>query len=107
MTYLLYMMRSFTRSPRRHAVLFAVADLRVSAAAADLHLPGQQCMGHAAISPARSAGETYHIGNATEVDVPYFEGIRGLSAPVYRDGTIYLHILSDEEWRNAGERDRF
>ena len=32
---------------------------------------------------ARSAGETYHIGNATEVDVPYFEGIRGLSAPVY------------------------
>lgn len=33
--------------------------------------------------------------------MPYFEGIRGLSAPVYRDGTIYLHILSDEEWRNS------
>lgn len=50
---------------------------------------------------ARSAGETYHIGNATEMDVPYFEGIRGLSAPVYRDDTIYLHILSDDEWRNS------
>ena len=33
--------------------------------------------------------------------MPYFEGIRGLSTPVYRDGTIYLHILSDEEWRNS------
>ena len=76
-------------------------DLRVSAAAADLHLRDSNAWGTRQYLLSRSAGETYHIGNATEVDVPYFEGIRGLSAPVYRDGTIYLHILSDEEWRNS------
>ena len=101
MTYLLYMKRSFTRSPRRHAVLFAVLTC---AFLLPLLIPiyrDSNAWGTRQYLLARSAGETYHIGNATEADMPYFEGIRGLSAPVYRDGTIYLHILSDEEWRNS------
>ena len=53
------------------------------------------------VSEAVSLAQKISAGNATEADVPYFEGIRGLSAPIYRDGTIYLHILSDEEWRNS------
>lgn len=101
MTYLLYMKRSFTRSPRRHAVLFAVLTCAFLLPLLISIYRDSNAWGTRQYLLARSAGETYHIGDATEVDVPYFEGIRGLSAPVYRDGTIYLHILSDEEWRNS------
>ena len=101
MTYLLYMKRSFTRSPRRHAVLFAVLTCAFLLPLLICIYRDSNAWGTRQYLLTRSAGETYHIGNATEVDVPYFEGIRGLSAPVYRDGTIYLHILSDEEWRNS------
>ena len=101
MTYLLYMKRSFTRNPRRHAALFAVLTCAFLLPLLICIYRDSNAWGTRQYLLTRSAGETYHIGNATEVDVPYFEGIRGLSAPVYRDGTIYLHILSDEEWRNA------
>ena len=101
MTYLLYMKRSFTRSPRRHAVLFVVLTCAFLLPLLISIYRDSNAWGTRQYLLARSAGETYHIGNATEADVPYFEGIRGLSAPVYRDGTIYLHILSDEEWRNS------
>ena len=101
MSYLLYMKRSFTRSPRRHAVLFAVLTCAFLLPLLISVYRDSNAWGTRQYLLARSAGETYHIGNATEADVPYFEDIRGLSAPVYRDGTIYLHILSDEEWRNA------
>lgn len=101
MTYLLYMKRSFTRSPRRHAVLFAVLTCAFLLPLLISIYRDSNAWGTRQYLLARSAGETYHIGNAAEADVPYFEGIRGLSAPIYRDGTIYLHILSDEEWRNS------
>lgn len=101
MTYLLYMKRSFTRSPRRHAVLFAVLTCAFLLPLLISIYRDSNAWGTRQYLLARSAGETYHIGNATEADMPYFEGIRGLSAPIYRDGTIYLHILSDEEWRNS------
>ena len=101
MSYLLYMKRSFTRSPRRHAVLFAVLTCAFLLPLLICIYRDSNAWGTRQYLLARSAGETYHIGNATEADMPYFEGIRGLSAPVYRDGTIYLHILSDEEWRNS------
>ena len=101
MTYLLYMKRSFTRCPRRHAVLFAVLTCAFLLPLLICIYRDSNAWGTRQYLLARSAGETYHIGNAAEADVPYFEGIRGLSAPIYRDGTIYLHILSDEEWRNA------
>ena len=101
MTYLLYMKRSFTRSPRRHAVLFAVLTCAFLLPLLISIYRDSNAWGTRQYLLARSAGETYHIGNAAEADVPYFEGIRGLSAPIYRDSTIYLHILSDEEWRNS------
>lgn len=101
MTYLLYMKRSFTRSPHRHAVLFAVLTCAFLLPLLISIYRDSNAWGTRQYLLARSAGETYHIWNAAEADVPYFEGIRGLPAPVYRDGTIYLHILSDEEWRNS------
>ena len=101
MSSLLYLKRSFARSPRRHAVLFAVLTCAFLLPLLISIYRDSNAWGTRQYLLARSAGETYHIGNATEADVPYFEGIRGLSAPVYRDGTIYLHILSDEDWRNS------
>ena len=88
MTYLLYMKRSFTRSPRRHAVLFAVLTCAFLLPLLISIYRDSNAWGTRQYLLARSAGETYHIGNAAEADVPYFEGIRGLSAPGYRDGTI-------------------
>lgn len=44
-------------------------------------------------------GETFQIANASEDDLPFFEGIDGLSVPRYEDGVITLHILSEEEWK--------
>ena len=100
MTYLLYMKRSFTRSPRRHAVLFAVLTCAFLLPLLICIYRDSNAWGTRQYLLTRSAGETWHIGNATEADVPYFENIPGLSAPVYRDGVIYLRILSDEDWRS-------
>ena len=100
MTYLLYMKRSFIRSPRRHAVLFAVLTCAFLLPLLISIYRDSSAWGTRQYLLTHSAGETYHIGNASEWDVPYFAGIRGLSAPVFRDGTIYLRILSEEEWRD-------
>lgn len=105
MSYLLYLRRSFTRTPRRHAVLLAVLSCAFHAAAIDMHPTVTATHGASRqFLLTRSAGETYHIGNATEAELPYFEGISGLSEPVFRDGTIYMHILSDEEWKDPESR---
>lgn len=47
-----------------------------------------------------SKGQAFHIYNASEEDTAYFKGIDGLSEPVYEDGTVYLSILSDDEWKD-------
>ena len=49
---------------------------------------------------SESKGQTFHINNASEEDTAYFKGIEGLSEPVYEDGTVYLSILSDDEWKD-------
>ena len=100
MSYLLYLKRSVTRSPRRHAVLFVVLTCAFLLPLLISIYRDSNAWGTRQHLLTRSAGEAYHIGNASEEDVPYFENIRGLSAPVFRDGTIYLHFLSDEVWEN-------
>ena len=94
MSYLLYMKRSFTRNPRRHAVLFAVMTCAFLLPLLICIYRDSNAYGTRQYLLARSAGETYHIGNATEADVPYFEGIRGLSAPVYRPTVIIFTAFS-------------
>lgn len=71
MTYLLYMKRSFTRSPRRHAVLFAVLTCAFLLPLLISIYRDSNAWGTRQYLLTRSAGETYHIGNATEADVPY------------------------------------
>lgn len=100
MTYLLYLKRSVTCSPRRHAALFAVLTCAFLLPLLICIYRDSNAWGTRQYLLTRSAGETWHIGNAAEADVPYFENIPGLSAPVYRDGVIYLRILSDEDWKS-------
>lgn len=100
MSYLLYLKRSFTRSPRRHATLPAVLTCAFLLPLLLAIYRDSCAYGTRQDLLTRSAGETYHIGNAAEVDAACFEDIPGLSAPVYRDGAIYLRVLSDEEWKN-------
>ena len=50
-----------------------------------------------------SKGQAFHIYNASEEDTAYFKGIDGLSEPVFEDGTVYLSILSDDEWKDDME----
>ena len=100
MSYLLYLKCSVTRSPRRHAVLFVVLTCAFLLPLLISIYRDSNAWGTRQYLLARSAGETYHIGNATEADAACFEDIPGLSAPVYRDGMIYLRVLSDEEWKN-------
>lgn len=104
MSYLLYLRRSFTRTPRRHAVLLAVLSCAFLLPLLICIYRDSNAWGTRQFLLTRSAGETYHIGNATEAELPYFEGISGLSEPVFRDGTIYMHILSDEEWKDPESR---
>ena len=100
MSYLLYLKRSFTHSPRRHAALLAVLTCAFLLPLLIAIYRDSCAYGTRQALLTRSAGETYHIGNAAEADSAFFEGIPGLSAPVYREGVIYLHVLSDEEWKD-------
>ncbi len=63
MTYLLYMKRSFTRCPRRHAVLFAVLTCAFLLPLLICIYRDSNAWGTRQYLLARSAGETYHIGN--------------------------------------------
>ena len=82
MSYLLYLRRSFTRSPRRHAVLLAVLSCAFLLPLLICIYRDSTAWGTRQFLLTRSAGETYHIGNATETELPYFEGISGLPALV-------------------------
>ena len=70
MSYLLYLKRSFTRSPRRHVVLFAVLTCAFLLPLLISVYRDSNAYGMRQFLLARSAGETYHIGNAAEADVP-------------------------------------
>ena len=98
MRYLLYLRRSVTRNPRRHLTLLAVLTCAFLLPLLISIYRDSRAYGTEQELLAHSAGETFHIANAAREDIAYFENIPGLSAPSFRDGTIYLHILSDAEW---------
>lgn len=103
MKYLLYLWRSFARRPRRHLTLYIILTcafllpLAISIYRDSSDYGNQQQL----IDSSKSA--TFHIGNASEKYLPYFENIPGLSRPSYENGTIYLTILSEEEWKAEQE----
>lgn len=100
MTYLLYLKRSFFRNPRRHLTLAIILICSFLLPLLISIYRNSNAYGTRQYLLSRSQGETWHIQNATEADLPHFDGIIGVSSPVLRDGTIFLHILSDEDWKN-------
>lgn len=100
MKYLLYLKRSFSRNPKRHLSLFVVVTCALILPLLISIYRDSDAYGMEQYLLDTTKGETYHIVNATEEDVPYFENIAGLSAPSFQNGTIYLHILADEEWKD-------
>ena len=100
MTYLCYLKRSFGRNPKRHLSLFIVVTCALILPLLISIYRDSDAYGMEQYLLDQTKGETYHIANATEEDVSYFENIAGLSAPSFQEGTIYLSILSDEEWKD-------
>ena len=101
MTYLCYIKRSFVRNPQRHLSLFIVVTCALILPLLVSIYRDSDAYGMEQYLLDTTKGETYHIANATEEDVAYFENIAGLSVPSFQDGTIYLSILSDEEWKDS------
>ena len=100
MTYLCYLKRSFGRNPKRHLSLFIVGTCALILPLLISIYRDSDAYGMEQYLLDQTKGETYHIANATEEDLSYFENIAGLSAPSFQEGTIYLSILSDEEWKD-------
>lgn len=100
MPYLLYLKRSLLRQPKRHLSLFVILTCAFILPLLISVYRDSSAYGTEQMLISDSKGETFHILNAREDDLALFEGIGGLSAPRYEDGVIYLHILSDEEWKN-------
>lgn len=101
MTYLCYLKRSFVRNPKRHLSLFIVVTCALILPLLISIYRDSDAYGMEQYLLDTTKGETYHIANATEEDVAFFENIAGLSVPTFQDGTIYLSILSDEEWKDS------
>ena len=107
MKYLLYLWRSMIRRPQRHFTLYSILVCAfllplVVSICRDSSEYGQQ-----QYRLEWSKGEAFHIANATWEDMHYFEEIPGLAEPSYAEGTIYLHFLSDDEWKNNGDDPRY
>lgn len=96
MKYLLYLWRSILRRPRRHLTLYSILTCAFLLPLVISIYRDSSAYGQEQFLLDWSKGATFHIANATQEDVQYFENIPGLSQPTYEDGTIYLRILSEE-----------
>ncbi len=100
MSYLIYLKRSLMRRPKRHLSLFVILTCAFILPLLISIYRDSSAYGTEQMLLDWTKGETFHILNAAEDDVALFENIGGLSEPRYEDGIIYLHILSDDEWKN-------
>ncbi len=100
MKYLLYLKKSLIRQPKLHLTLYVILTCAfILPLLFSIYIDSSD-YGFQQDLLNSSKGETFHIANATEDDCKYFENIEGLSQPYFEEGTIYLHILSDDEWKN-------
>lgn len=97
---LLYLKKSFVRCSKRHLSLFVILVCAFILPLLISIYRDSSAYGARRQMMAETRGEAFHILNAREEDLALFENIGGLSAPRYEDGVIYLHILSDYEWKN-------
>ena len=97
---LLYLKKSFVRCSKRHLSLFVILVCAFILPLLISIYRDSSAYGARRQMLSETRGEAFHILNAREEDLALFENIGGLSAPRYEDGVIYLHILSDDEWKN-------
>lgn len=100
MRYLLYLKCSLMRRPKRHLSLFVILTCAFILPLLISIYRDSSAYGTRQQMLSETQGETFHILNAREDDLELFENIGGLSEPRYENGIIYLHILSDDEWKN-------
>ena len=100
MKYLLYLKRSLLRRPKQHLSLFIILTCAFILPLLISIYRDSSAYGTEQMLLDWTKGETFHILNAKEADTELFEGIEGMSTPRYADGKVYLHILSDEEWKD-------
>ena len=102
MKYLLYLWRSILRRPKRHFTLYSILTCAFLLPLVISISRDSSAYGREQFLLDQSKGAAFHIANATQEDVRYFEDIPGLSQPFYEEGTIYLCFLSDDEWKDNG-----
>lgn len=107
MKYLLYLWRSILRRPGRHLTLYGILTCAFLLPLVISIYRDSAAYGDEQERLDVSKGAAFHIYNAREEYLQYFEGIAGLSQPSFENGTIYLSILSEDEWRNEGMVSRY
>ena len=100
MPYLMYLGRSLLRRPKRHLSLFVILTCAFILPLLISVYRDSSAYGAQRQLLEMTSGEAFHIMNASEEDAALFENIGGLSEPRYDNGVIYLHILSDAEWKD-------
>ena len=106
MRYLLYLIRSFKRQPKRHLTLYCILTCAFILPLLISIYRDSSAYGEQQQIMSITRGAAFHIENASPDDALLFQGIDGLASPLYENGVIYLRFLSDEDWMNDETVDR-
>lgn len=101
MSYFLYLKQSFRRRPMWHLNIYVIITCALILPLLFSIYLDSSSYGWSQQLISMAKGETFHIANAGEKDVEVFRNIEGLSEPYWEDGTVYVHILDDEQWKNT------
>ena len=100
MQYFLYLKESLKRRPKLHLTLYVILTCAFILPLLISIYRDSNAYGTKQFLLNETQGETFHISNASESDCAYFENMDGLSSPYFSNGTIFLRILSDEQWQD-------
>lgn len=101
MSYFLYLKQSFRRRPMWHLNIYVIITCALILPLLFSIYLDSSSYGWSQQLISMAKGETFHIANADEKDVEVLRNIEGLSEPYWEDGTVYVHILDDEQWKNT------
>ena len=101
MSYFLYLKQSFRRRPMWHLNIYVIITCALILPLLFSIYLDSSSYGWSQQLISMAKGETFHIANADEKDAEVFRNIEGLSEPYWEDGTVYVHILDDEQWKNT------
>ena len=101
MSYFLYLKQSFRRRPMWHLNIYVIITCALILPLLFSIYLDSSSYGWSQQLISMAKGETFHIANADEKDAEVFRNIEGLSEPYWKDGTVYVHILDDEQWKNT------